>query len=52
MVQLQILLINLGMFSSEMFLHLDLYQLQFDTDYWETINNGNTKKIIIPKDLK
>lgn len=26
--------------------------LQFDTDNWEKINKGKTKKIIIPKDLK
>ncbi|MBC5839645.1 SixA phosphatase family protein [Flavobacterium muglaense] len=26
--------------------------IEFDTDYWETINHGTTKKIIIPKDLK
>jgi len=26
--------------------------LEFDTDYWEEINKGKTKKIIIPKDLK
>lgn len=26
--------------------------LQFDTDDWETIKNGKTKKIIFPKDLK
>tara|TARA_R110000868_G_scaffold117098_1_gene311100 strand:+ start:1373 stop:1858 length:486 start_codon:yes stop_codon:yes gene_type:complete len=26
--------------------------LQFDTDYWEKINKGKTKKIIAPKDLK
>lgn len=26
--------------------------IQFDTDYWEKINKGKTKKIIIPKDLK
>ena len=26
--------------------------IQFDTDNWETINNGEIKKIITPKDLK
>ncbi|WP_367770066.1 histidine phosphatase family protein [Flavobacterium sp. WC2421] len=26
--------------------------LQFDTDYWEKIKKGKTKKIIAPKDLK
>ncbi len=26
--------------------------LQFDTDYWDKINKGKTRKIIIPKDLK
>ncbi|MCG9792646.1 SixA phosphatase family protein [Flavobacterium algicola] len=26
--------------------------LQFDTDCWKKINNGRTKKIITPKDLK
>ena len=26
--------------------------LQFDTDYWQEIDKGKTKKIIIPKDLK
>lgn len=26
--------------------------LQFETDKWEEINKGKTKKIIIPKDLK
>ncbi len=26
--------------------------LQFETDNWEEINKGKTKKIIIPKDLK
>ncbi|WP_413998275.1 SixA phosphatase family protein [Flavobacterium sp. W1B] len=26
--------------------------LQFDTDYWQEINKGKTKKILIPKDLK
>lgn len=26
--------------------------LQFDTDYWEKIKKGKTKKIITPKDLK
>lgn len=26
--------------------------LQFDTDYWEKIEKGKTKKIIVPKDLK
>jgi phosphohistidine phosphatase len=26
--------------------------LQFDTDYWERIDKGRTKKIIVPKDLK
>jgi phosphohistidine phosphatase len=26
--------------------------LEFDTEDWEEINNGKTKKIIVPKDLK
>ncbi|MFT5964426.1 MAG: phosphohistidine phosphatase [Flavobacterium sp.] len=26
--------------------------LQFDTNYWEKIEKGKTKKIIVPKDLK
>ena len=26
--------------------------LEFDTDYWDKINKGKTKKIIMPKDLK
>jgi len=26
--------------------------LQFDTDDWEKIKKGKTKKIIVPKDLK
>lgn len=26
--------------------------LQFDTQYWEKIEKGKTKKIIVPKDLK
>jgi phosphohistidine phosphatase len=26
--------------------------LEFDTEYWEEINKGKTKKIIVPKDLK
>jgi phosphohistidine phosphatase len=26
--------------------------LEFDTDYWDKIHKGKTKKIIIPKDLK
>ncbi|MEY2869533.1 MAG: hypothetical protein RIR01_2030, partial [Bacteroidota bacterium] len=26
--------------------------LQFDTDSWDSISKGKTKKIIMPKDLK